>query len=414
MENIVEVLVVGTVVGLTLFLVARRSARLLFATRRLQRALERPTGAGEDSCSCCKLGCEHIGPVFEMRAVGLQPAGMPDVARVVVPMCPECHIEFIRFDLRCSILSLGWCLSLIAAVAVLVPAGMLDLTPNDSLSLLTAYFLLPAALNMYLVTPRYYKAIIGHPAIVRMKQMGYLLAVQDRFGNYVERCDWKDIVGSRESETVASCQARQKGGTPQLAGKGLGRRAVLVFSLMMLTLSAGPAIVKFVNSGFHIGWDCIFRDAIPVSQRAWLVCVNFVLAFISISVIVSRIEGLPRRMSRAREAIWLLAGLYAAYAIHIANAYLYWGAGMSMAAATRGFVCGRLAGFTISSAILTAFLVLLVALSDMKEARMARQIGMTPRPCWGDVAAAVRVGLWWWVLSLVAFELHIAIWFMIS
>ena len=411
-------MVVGALIACTLFFVARRLLRLACAMKRLRDAASRRDVVGETACSVCKSARAATGPVFQMSAVGMPSQGMPERIKVMLPMCPECHIRFLRFDFRCTLVSVGWCVAFLAVLAVLLymPDVLSTLSTDLKCASFVVYAVVPVALRLYLVMPRYYKDIIGLPPIAKMVKKGYSITSRDRRGNAVESCDWVELVGDLAKPAATTGPQRLDDHvyavTPR--SEGLGRGIIIMILLLAMALAVGPSIVKLVNGGFHVEQDIIFGNAVPVSGHAWIILVNLFLALILMPIICDRVAGTPRRMPRVREAMWLLLAAYAAYALHLIDAHLYWGAGMSMYAATRGFVMARFVPFMVVFVALTGLMSFLFFALNVKEAREARKQGRTPKPLKGVVAAVFRVGLWWTILSLALFELHIAIWFTIS
>ena len=108
----------------TLFFVVRRFIRLACAMKKLRDSARRRDVADEPACSVCRCASTVTGPVFQMNAAGGPPQGMPERIKVMLPMCPECHIRFIRFDFRCTLVSVLWCVVLLVLLALFMFGGI--------------------------------------------------------------------------------------------------------------------------------------------------------------------------------------------------------------------------------------------------------------------------------------------------
>ena len=173
-----------------------------------------------------------------------------------------------------------------------------------------------------------------------------------------------------------------------------------------LMLALGLFLVGAFAELLVSGWqDCdpIFRQYVP-----WCGIFNVLLSgimLLSVGLAVSDI-AFPRTFLRT--LLWILAVLEMSFVIHLADAFSFWGYGMSFVACVRGFArrfCSSAAGVALI-AVLMAFSVPLVFC--MKPVRrMMTRCNLT---CAGYLDNLLNLVVWIGLLGLLVYEALILIW----
>lgn len=163
--------------------------------------------------------------------------------------------------------------------------------------------------------------------------------------------------------------------------------------------------ILFVSQSFDwCGTDPIFGQCVP-----WCGAYYFLLGYVMILSFLLAMCGVVFPKTARRTLLWTLAVLELSFAIHMADAFSYWGYGMSFVACVHGFVgrCLRISVFLVMPVSAYFALVVPAALCLKSVRHMLTRCNLT---CTGYFDNLLNLVVWFGLLGLLVYEALILVW----